>query len=547
MRRRPDRLLVLATGLAAALPVVLSTIGALDADWVAFGDRGIIAMRAHDVLSGQSPLVGQFSSASLPGRPAYSPGPLMYWPLALPARLGSGAIAVTAGLLNLLCVMATVWVAHRRRGRGLMFAVALGLVVMCGSLPEEALHDVWNPYLALLPFTLLVLLCWSLGCGDHKLLPLTVLVASFAAQCHLTLVLPTAALLALGAGGLALSRARSGVRPPPLRAWVIASAAVALVCWSAPIADQAIHRPGNAVELARSSQDQGDTVGLETGWHAVARATGVPPWWLRSRLGVGDRLEDLLVAPGTFQQATAILLLAALAGAAGLAMRRRDGEAALAGAGALAVCAALALVTAVTPTRDALANTLGYTVDWSSPAGMWLHLALALALIPLLPRPARAPRLPAGAAAAIGLGAVLAAGLVVALPVGDDADAGKYRPIRTVVRELEPHLAGARTIQVDASPTELAFDFHAAVVYELRRDGHDPVSAALADRLGGHHAPDGRRPERVVFIGDGSEPAPRAGRVVARVSVSLPPVRRGGTPVERRIAVSVASPGPGGP
>jgi hypothetical protein len=534
--RRPERLLVLATGLAAALPVVISTVAALGADWVAYGDRAIIALRAHDVLSAQSPLVGQYSSASLPGHPTYSPGPLLYWALALPARAGSSATAVAAGLVNALSVMAAVWLAHRRRGRGFMFAVALALVVMCGSLPEEALHDVWNPYLALLPFTLLILLCWSLARGDHRLLPLTALVASFVVQAHLTLVLPGAALVAIGLVGLARTRRGPDATREPMRRWSVAAAAVALVCWLPPILDQAIHRPGNAVELARSSQDQGASAGLDTGWHAVARTVGVPPWWARSRLGVGDRLEDLLLAPGGFQQATAVLLLATLAAAAAPALRRRDADAAAAGAGAVAVCAALGLVTALTPTRDALVNTLGYTVDWSAPAGMWLYLALGLALAALLRWPARVPRVPAGVVPA----AVAVTALVVALPAGDDADAGRYRPIRAALRALEPELGGARTVRVEASPTPLGFDFHAAVVYELRRDGREPVSAALGDRLGGHHRPGGTRPERAVFIRDESAgPAP-PGRVAARVSVSLPPVEEGDPPVERRIAVSVA-------
>lgn len=542
---RRDRLLVLATGLGAALPVVLSTIGALDAGWVAFGDRGVIATRAHDVLSGQSPLLGQHSSSSLPGHPTYGLGPLMFWLLALPARLGSDAIAVVAGLVNMGAVVGTVALAHRRGGRALMFAVALMLVVMCGSLPEEALHDIWNPYLPLLPFTLLIMLCWSLACGEHRLLPAAVLVASFVAQCHLALVLPAAAALAVGIGGLALSRTRTDSPIQPVRPWVLAAAAVAVVSWAGPIVDQAINRPGNALELARTSQDQGATVGLETGWHALVRATGITPWWLRSRLDLGDRLEDLLVAPGAFQQVTAILLLAALAAAVALALRRRDLETAALGAIGLALCVAIVLVTAATPTRDALANTLGYSVDWAAPTGMWIYLALALALLPLLPRPGWVARL-AGTAPAVGLGAVLALALVVALPVGDDADDSKYRPIRTVLRALEADLAGANTVQVDASPTPLAFDFHAAIVYELRRDGRDPVSAGLTERLGGHHGPGDRRPERVVFVHDESATPPPPARVVARVTVRLPPVSAGGPGTERRIVVSVA-PGPGAP
>ena len=67
-----------------------------------------------------------------------------------------------------------------------MFATAAAIGLMCQSLSSESLHDVWNPAAGLFPFLLLCFLCWSLACGEHRLLPLTVLVASFVTQTHLT-------------------------------------------------------------------------------------------------------------------------------------------------------------------------------------------------------------------------------------------------------------------------------------------------------------------------------------------------------------------------
>ena len=82
-----------------------------------------------------------------------------------------------------MCVVA---LARRRGGSLLMFATALAVVVMCRSLPTEVLSTPFNPGAALLPFTLLIFLCWSLACGEYRLLPITVVVASFVVQCHLT-------------------------------------------------------------------------------------------------------------------------------------------------------------------------------------------------------------------------------------------------------------------------------------------------------------------------------------------------------------------------
>ena len=56
-----------------------------------------------------------------------------------------------------------------------MLASALGIALMCQSLPTESLHDIWNPAAALFPFLALVFVGWSLACGEHRLLPLAAL------------------------------------------------------------------------------------------------------------------------------------------------------------------------------------------------------------------------------------------------------------------------------------------------------------------------------------------------------------------------------------
>ena len=95
-----------AAALGAAIPVLVSTIHAVRAGWEPAGDDGIIVTRAWDVLTAHSPLVGQYSEAgTLTGHFVHSPGPLLYWLLALPARFGSTAsIAVTMGAVNTLAI-----------------------------------------------------------------------------------------------------------------------------------------------------------------------------------------------------------------------------------------------------------------------------------------------------------------------------------------------------------------------------------------------------------------------------------------------------------
>ena len=145
-----------------------------------------------------------------------------------------------------------------------MFAAALAIALMCQSLAAEAFHDVWNPSAGLFPFTLLIFLCWSLACGEYRLLPLTVLVASFAVQAHLMYLPATIGMLAIGIGGLAISltarrRGEAAGRWQPgrraLLAWTAAAIAVGAICWSAPVIDELQGRRGGEMLRRLMLQD----------------------------------------------------------------------------------------------------------------------------------------------------------------------------------------------------------------------------------------------------------------------------------------------------
>jgi hypothetical protein len=231
-----DNWLVLATGLAAALPIIVAVAEVLGDRWVPLADDGIVVLRAWDVLTEQSPLVGQFSTFSQGVDSVYGPGPLLYWLLALPVRLfGVDGVVATIGLVNVASVMCAVALARRRGGVVLMFVTALALLVMCRSLPTETLYSPLNATAPLIPGTLLIFLCWSMACGELRLLPIAVLVGSFMAQSHLAYVAPVAGLLAASVGGFVYRRWRvRGARDPDERRrdrrWVLAALAVGLVC-----------------------------------------------------------------------------------------------------------------------------------------------------------------------------------------------------------------------------------------------------------------------------------------------------------------------------
>jgi hypothetical protein len=527
---------VLATGVAGALPVIVSTVHGVVDGWAPYFDRAYIAASSYDVLSLHPPLIGRYTlSSGVTGHPTYSLGPLLYWLLAAPVRLASPvALAVWMGLTNVLAVIGVVGLACRRGGRPLMFATAAGVALMCGSLPSESLHDVENYYAYLLPFTLLLFLCWSLACGDYKLLPLTILVASFVMQCHLAVVLPTVGVLAVGLVGLAVSRGVFGgplatLRKPAaerggsVRRWVLAALAVGLICWSAPLFDQAIHRPGNLVRVARTAFSRGPTLGLRVGEHALVRAIGIPPWWLRAPVSQQHQIQEIdlrpIVAtgfqPSALAVGSALLVLAGLLAFGVSGIRRRRTDVAAVAAIGLVLCVALVLDTASTPTSHGLYLTASYTLLWAAPAGMWVWLMLGWSLATLWRRfPLAGMRVPTSASM-IALAAVVILGTVVASRGRPDQDRADYRPARMLGSRLDAALPRRGTVRVDGSIDEL--DPAGVAIYALRRRGHHVVTPFEYYLGQPYYAVGSRRYDYLLDIQSGNPRPVPGGRVIARI------------------------------
>src|SRR6185437_13804095 len=384
LRALGARVPAVAAGLAASIPVIDSTVKAVRRGWVPAGDDGIIATRGWDVLTTHTPLVGQFSEAGfvIHSQSLHSPGPMLYWLLALPARYGGvTSIPVTIGVLNTLAIVGCVVLARRRGGLPLMFATALAIALMCQSLATEVMHDIWNPAAALFPLLLLMFLCWSLSCGEHRLLPLTALVASFVVQTHLAYAAPTLVLLVVGVAGLLIrSRvARTRRAGPRVWPWALAGLVVLAVCWTAPAIDEIEHTPGNMTLIVRTVGHREATLGASVGWRAVERSVGVRPWWLYVPASEWERKYDVRTASSTARRDTTIALLGVLLLLVPIAALARRWDLLAAAAIGLGLSAAIGLQAASNPSDRLLAGTLGYTMWWGSELGLWVWLTLAWA------------------------------------------------------------------------------------------------------------------------------------------------------------------------
>ena len=542
----------LAAGLGAAIPVINSTVKAVQSGWTPAGDDGIIAIRGWDVLTSHTPLVGQYSEAGLVvhGQVMHSPGPMLYWLLALPARFGSASsITIAMGALNVLSIIGCVALARRRGGLVLMFATAIGIALMCQSLPTLAMHDIWNPAAGLFPMLLLIFLGWSLACGEYRLLPITVLVASYVTQTHLMFLAPTLVVLAVGFGGLALGalrRRRARVQGAPavtrgrMWPWALAAVVVALACWAEPAIQQVENNPGNLTMIARTAEHRGPQLGRTAGWNAVVRAVGVTPWWLYVPASEWQRKLDVRVTPsrGRRDSAIALLALLALAGLVGAVGRRRDLTAAsLIGLG---LCLAIGAEAASNPSAKLLEETLGYTMWWGSEVGLWVWLILAwaawLALV-WAARPAvralsaRASAHPgarrvrfAGVllASLAALAAVVWAGRDVAQLATPDPHLYEYRPITQAAADVERLIPPGRTVAYRFGVLDPATQpMEPGLRFLLIRHGDLVLADGSLPRLGSYYVLGGRPVQATLFITNGRRPQ-RGMTLAARVHFTGP-------------------------
>jgi hypothetical protein len=510
------RPLTLAAGAAAALPVAVSTVRAVRTGWEPTDDKAIIATRAWDVLTRHPPLVGQYSEAGyVTGHAAHDLGPMLYWLLAVPVRIGGpAAMAVTMGIVNVAAVLAVVALARAGGGLPLMLMTAVAIPVACRSLAAETFHDIWNPAAALFPFLLLTFLCWSLAYGRVRLLPVTVLVASFVVQAHLALLAPALGMLAVGLAGLALTRPRGR----GLAASVAIALVVGAVCWAPAVVDEVGGHPGNLTGVVRDATARKATLGAAVGIHAVERAIGVRPWWLTVPRTRWDRKFDVHATPTATRRITTAALLVALAGIALAGALRRRADLAAAALIGLAVCAGLAVVAAATPTLPVLAATLGYTLWWATFAGMWVWLVVAwagwLALAGAargidarvgrrVPgRAVRASWLPAALACAAGLGVVAVAGASAAAHEAPDQHVALYRPIAAIGGRLDAAIPPGRSVRLDGRLDVATQPFKAAVRFALARHGDRVLSRGAAARNGAWYELDHHRYSTNVALSD---------------------------------------------
>lgn len=493
--------LVAALAAVVALPIVVATVRALADGWLAVGDNGNFLIRSRDVLTSQNPLLGTWSSASIPiGRNVNHPGPLMFDLFALPAKLGgSGGLAVGVMLLHVACVGLIGWFAWRAGGVRVAAASLLAAAALSWTMGSELLYDPWQPHTLLLPLLLLVVLVVAMVLGDVVALPVAAGVASLLVQTHLSYTLLAPPLCAWGVVWLARRHGRALLRP------AIATAIVVAVAWAQPVADQ-VNGEGNLGTLVGSLGTEQQAVGPGLGVRLAAEVLASPPFWGRDGFGeafavppgqsplTGGR-PNVGGLPGTAAAVAGLALVAAaLALAWARARRRRDAEArAAVGVAGLSLLVAL-LVTVRLPVGGV--GVPPHQVRYLWPLAVFATGALLVAVIP------RRWTTGSLAGAAVVLAALTLPAHAVSAGPQDDRDA------IPVVRELSRDLGALEdegTLVYDTSRLRFAEPWTSALMAAMQEQGidftvDDPV---WARQLGSGRADRGDADARI-FVGEGA-------------------------------------------
>jgi hypothetical protein len=462
-------------------------------DWAATSDPALMGLRAMDVGTGRTPLLGQPSQSGLYADAVASvhhPGPIHFYLLAAPIRAFGAAIGMP--LVTLLvtgsCLVIVAWVVHRLLGSRAALIAAVGLALVTFTTGAASLVNPVSSSIAGYPLLATAVLMWAVAVGDVRLLPLATAVVSFTAQQHLAAVPAT---LVLCVGGLGLGaflwrrdgRSRHPANCRDLRRAATLSGIVALVLWSPVLLQQLFGNSGNLSEMfwfARHGNSE--TVGLGSAFRQVAHASGLPPV-----LGRTDATGAMMLgAPALVTWLSAAFVLVAVGVLS--ARHRDDRPRALLGAmvGVL-VLAGLVNGSSVPEGLEKLRLTFYH---WAFPLGFMIVLVLGLGATDAL----ASARLVSRRAVRAGLAAVT---VVVVASVGvispqldrrQNTAAAAYAAVPAwALDELADGVAeqqdalGDHTLLVSRGETVFA-GISAGLALELAQRGHD-VQLPLTDRF----------------------------------------------------------------
>lgn len=283
--------MIAALTVLAIVPAVVALVVLLVGDaWFPGGDMAQAELHMRGFFS-HPPLVGAAGRiVSDTGIQGSHPGPSL-WVAMLPVYVLGGrtsaALMAAVVSVHLLATWAIVWLAHRRGGSALAAGSAVAVLLIVRSSGPDFLIEPWNPWLAILPFGVFVLLLaevvvpTSATWERHRpmIAAAAVLVGSHCIQSHAGYALLVLGGL-VGAVSASLVRTKADRRFASALGIVAASGVAGSVIWLPPILDQIRREPGNLEILWQHFGSPSEpTIGLGTAAREIAAQVNiVGPW-----------------------------------------------------------------------------------------------------------------------------------------------------------------------------------------------------------------------------------------------------------------------------
>jgi hypothetical protein len=402
--RRRRALLAALVAAVVSVPVVAAAIAVRSPRWYPLVDLAQIEFRVRDVGLAHPPLVGLGGRIFGHGTQGSHPGPMSFYLLAPVYRLlGSSAWAlqVSASVLNIGALAATVWAAHRRLGLRGALLVGAGLALLIRLYGTAIIVYPWNPFLPVLFWTLFLVCVWGVLCDDLPLLPVAVAAGTLCAQTHIPYVALVGGMAVVVVAGLGLAFVRRRDDPGARRSlliWTGGSLGLGLVLWLPVFVEQLGGDPGNLAIIVDNFRHPAE----------AAQGLGAARSLLLDHLNVvniveGQRVFDSSSIPG-------LALLAAWAVAAIAAARRRERTLV-----ALHVVVGAALVVGLAAISRIFGIPWYYLMLWAWGTAVLTLVAVAATVLRLVGDPLAA-RLPAPRRGAVRWAGAAVLGVAVVVP-----------------------------------------------------------------------------------------------------------------------------------
>jgi hypothetical protein len=511
---RPTRRVALALALAPFAVSAVAVLVTVGGHWLPVADHALTEMQVRDV-GRHEVLVGLYSRENW-----NHPGPILFYVLApfywLTGGLGVG-MSLGALAVNGVSMAGMGVVARRRGGTPLMLLTLVGCALLLRTFGADFARDPWNCFITTLPFGLLILLVWSMWCGEMWALPVGAAVATFLAQTHIGFVALALPLLAYGAvgAGLAARRGRrsardadpapephgdgDGVTPRRSRTQFVkatrATAVVLGVLWLPPFLEELFRSPGNLISIVYWFADAEDGIhSLTDGLRVMSAQLAAVPEWLTVK-----EAPNALTGQSPYLTAAPLPLLALPVVAACVVLWRRNQD----GGRAFVLTLGLTYMLGVVAVARTVGPAFEYRLRWTAIPAMLALVAVArlgwTAAARWWPRAERRVLVPAAVAALAVLSGVNSwTAATAGSPQAGDSEA---------MNEIMPELLDA--LPADAGQVAVEDVFHSGawiargIVLALEEAGVDArVGPDRADLFGRHRVVDGSPDTRIVVAVD---------------------------------------------